>query len=77
MYTIFRRTTTGAALGGPGTTSWEVDWKGIVNPALPAIAAFGNFILRSAYMPTGGRERQAMHDRPQKITFAEMRESSA
>jgi hypothetical protein len=45
MYTIFRRTTTGAALGAPGTTSWEVDWKGIVIPALPAIAAFGNFIL--------------------------------
>ena len=46
MYTIFRRTTTGAALqSGQQTISYEVDWKGIVIPALPAVAAFGNFII--------------------------------
>jgi hypothetical protein len=45
MYPIFKRTTTGTALqGGEQTTTIEVDWKGIVIPALPAIAAFGNFI---------------------------------
>jgi hypothetical protein len=45
MYTIFRRTTAGAGLVAPRTESWEVDWKGIVIPLLPAIAAFGNFII--------------------------------
>jgi hypothetical protein len=39
MYPIFRRTTTGAALQGGQQITYEVDWKGIVIPALPAIAA--------------------------------------
>jgi hypothetical protein len=45
MYPIFRRTTTGAALQGGQQITYEVDWKGIVIPTLPAIAAFGNFII--------------------------------
>ena len=52
----------------------EVDWKGIVIPALPAIAAFGNFILSVGVVAVSAR---LMHDRPQNITFAEIREASS
>jgi hypothetical protein len=45
MYPIFRITTTRGLQGIPQITSYEVDLKGILIPLLPAIAAFGNFIL--------------------------------
>jgi len=50
MYTIFRRRTTTAAAvqGGEQTTSYEISWQvwiPIAISALPAIAAFGNFMI--------------------------------